>query len=62
MRQGGILNSNDPRTARENCLLASPEVGKKVVDEDLPKNVKKWLTSPGSQHALRGALGKQQHL
>lgn len=60
MRTGGILNSNDPRQARENCILATPQLKKKV-DEDLPDNVKKWLSSPTSQKALRQSLVKQQH-
>ena len=62
MRTGGVLNSHDPRAARENCLLDSPDINKRPVDDDLPKNVKKWLTSPGSQQALRESMGKQQHL
>ena len=63
MRTGGILNSHDPRMARENCLLDSPDLKKRgEVDEDLPGNVKKWLSSPTSQQALRSSLAKKQFL
>jgi MFS family permease len=60
-RTGGILNSSDPRLAKQNCILSTPELGKKKPDKDLPKNVQKWLSSPTSQKALRKSLIKQQH-
>lgn len=63
MRTGGILNSRDPRIARENCLLSTPQLKKRgEVDEDLPGNVKKWISSPTSQQALRQSLAKKQFL
>jgi MFS family permease len=62
IRTGGVLNSNDPRTARENCLLDSPQLMKQHPDDDLPQNVKKWLTSPTSQKAMRSSLAKKSYL
>ena len=63
MKKGGILNSNDPRQARENCILDTPNLKKRdEVDEDLPKNVKDWLSSPTSQNALRNSYLKHQNL
>lgn len=62
IRTGGVLNSHDPRLARENCLLDSPQLKNRQVDEDLPQNVKKWLSSPTSQQAMRSSMAKKQFL
>lgn len=63
IRTGGVLNSRDPRIARENCLLSTPQLkNRDEVDKDLPGNVKKWISSPTSQQALRQSLAKKQFL
>ena len=56
-KNGGVLNSKDPRLNLLNNVIDDPSADREI-DPDLPKQVQDWLTSPESQQGLRVSINK----